>query len=172
MIAYVYLVLVCQVQGRSTIVGNSAPAVDAQQLFKGTFKAFINENLSIDIGKYQGVLEHALSKLDFSVGTGIYMLPSNLNLIIRKEKGYNNKILVSNTGMKIGSNKAVSSRDHKIFFVAKPDVYKLVIPVARYDPVGGRWPYNLRMLTENQNDEKLVIILLILGTGLIAYHFW
>ena len=170
--AYVYLVLVCQVQGRSTIVGYSAPALDAQQLFKGTFKAFINENLSIDIGKYQGVLEHELSKLDFSVGTGIYMLPSNLNLIIRKEKGYINKILVSNTGMKIGSNKDVSSRDHKIFFVAKPDVPKLVIPVARHDPVGGRRPYNLRMLTENQNDEKLVITLLIIGTGLIAYHFW
>ena len=63
--AYVYLVLICQVKTRSTIVGNSAPAVDAEQLFKSTFKAFINEDLSIDIEKYQGVLEHALSKVDF-----------------------------------------------------------------------------------------------------------
>ena len=110
--AYVYLVLVCQVQGRSTIVGNSAPAVDAQQLFKDTFKSLINEDLSIDIEKYQGVLEHALSKVDFSVGTGIYMLPSNLNLNIGKKKGYNNKILVSNTGIKIDSNKDIN-RDHK-----------------------------------------------------------
>ena len=31
--AYVYLVLSVQVQARSTIVGNSAPAVDSQQLF-------------------------------------------------------------------------------------------------------------------------------------------
>ena len=30
------------------------------------------------------VLEHALSKVDFSVGTGIYMLPSNLSLNIGK----------------------------------------------------------------------------------------
>ena len=31
---------------------------------------------------------------------------------------------------------------------------------------------NLRMLTEKHNDEKLVITFLIVGTGLIAYHFW
>ena len=77
---YVYSVLTSQVQARSSIVGNSAPAVDAQQVFKSTFKALINEDYSIaiDIERYQGVLEHALSKVDFSVGTGIYMLPSNL----------------------------------------------------------------------------------------------
>ena len=45
------------------------------------------------------MLEHALSKVDFSVGTGIYMLPSDLNLNIGKTKRYNNKIVVSNTDM-------------------------------------------------------------------------
>ena len=108
--AYVYLVLSSQAQARSTVVGNSASAVDAQQLFKDVFNSLINEDLSIDIEKYQGVLEHALSKVDFSVGIGIDMLPSNLNLAIRK-KGCNNKILVGNTSMKIGSNKDTNS-DH------------------------------------------------------------
>ena len=104
---YVYSVLTSQVQVRSIIVGNSAPAVDAQQIFESTFKALVNEDYSIGINieRYQGVLEHALSKVDFSVGTGIYMLPNNLNLNIGKTKGYNNKILVSNTDMKIGSNR-------------------------------------------------------------------
>ena len=66
--AYVYLVLTSQVQARSSIVDNSAPAVDAQQALKGMFKALINEDYSIgiDIERYQGVLEHALSKVDFS----------------------------------------------------------------------------------------------------------
>ena len=32
--------------------------------------------------------------------------------------------------------------------------------------------YNLKILTEKHNDEKLAIIVLIVGTGLIAYHFW
>ena len=119
--AYVYLVLSSQAQVRSTVVGNSAPAVDAQQLFKDMFKSLTNENLSIDIDKYQGALEHALSKVDFSVGVGIYMLPRNLNLAIGKKEGYNNKVLVSNTGIKIGSNKDIN-RDHKKFPVVKPNV--------------------------------------------------
>ena len=29
-----------------------------------------------------------------------------------------------------------------------------------------------KMLTEKHDDEKLVITLLIVGTGLIAYRFW
>ena len=37
------------------------------------------------------MLEHALSKVDFSIGIGIYMLPNNLNLSIELTKGYNNK---------------------------------------------------------------------------------
>ena len=58
------------------------------------------------------MLEHALSKIDFLVGIGIYKLLGNLNLSIGKTKGYNNKILVSNTDMKIGSNRDIK-RNHK-----------------------------------------------------------
>ena len=128
--AYVYLVLTSQVQARSSIVGNSTPAVDTQQALKGMFKALINEDYSIgiDIERYQGVLKHALSKVDFSVGIGICMLPSNLNLSNGKTKGYNNKILVSNADMKIGSNRDIN-RNHKK--LTPPDVpKKIVTPVA------------------------------------------
>ena len=119
----------------------------------------INEDYSIaiDIERYQGVLEHALSKVDFSVGIGIYMLPSNLNLNIGKTKGYNNKILVSNTDMKIGSNRDIN-KDHKKL---PPDEPKTAIPMVLHD---------LKMLTRKHNDEKLAITLLIVGGGLIAYH--
>ena len=118
---YVYLVRSSQAQARSTVVGNLAPAVDAQQLFKDTLKSLTNENLSIDIDKYQGVLEHALSKVDFSVGVAIYMPPRNLNLAVEKKEGSNNKVLVSNTGIKIGSNKDINW-DHKKFPAVKPNV--------------------------------------------------
>ena len=63
--ANVYLFISSQAQARSTIVGNSATAVDTQQLFKDTFKSLISEDVSIDIEKCQGVLEHALSEVDF-----------------------------------------------------------------------------------------------------------
>ena len=161
--SYVYLVLTSQVQARSSIVGNSAPAVDAQKVFKSTFKELINEDYSIgiDIERYQGVLEHALSKVDFSVGIGIYMLASNLNLSIGKTKGYNNKILVSNTDMKIGSNRDIN---RKKLTVTPPDAPKIVIPTARDD--------SLEVLAKKDKDEKLAITLLIVGAGMIAYHFW
>ena len=48
------------------------------------------------------------------------MLPSNLNLNIGKTMGYNNKTLVSNTGMKIGSIRDIN-KDHKKLPVVKPD---------------------------------------------------
>ena len=111
------------------------------------------------------MLEPALSKVDFPVGTGIYMLPSNLNLNIGQPKGYNNKILVSNTDMKIGSNRDIN-RDHKK--LTPPDEpKKIVIPAFQHDP-----PHNLRTLFKNHNDEKLAITILIVGAGLIVYHFW
>ena len=143
--------------------------MDAQKVFKSTFKALINEEYSIgiDIERYQGVLEHALSKIDFSVDIGIYMLPSNLNLNIGRTKGYNNKILVSNTVMKIRSNRDIN-KDRKKLAVAMPDVpKKMVISAVQHDQL-----HNVKMRTERHNDEKLAITLLIVGTGLIAYHFW
>ena len=164
--AYVYLVLTSHVQARSSIVGSSAPAMNTQKVFKNMFKALINKDYSIgiDIKRYQGALEHALSRVDFSVGTGICMLPSNLNLNIARPKGYNNKILVSNTDMKIGSNRDIN-RDHRK--LAPPDEpKKIVIPAYQHDP-----PHNLRTLFKNHNDKKLAITILIVGTGLILYNF-
>ena len=81
-----------------------------QEDYKSNSKALISEDYSIstDIDRCQDVLEHALSKVDFSVKTAIYMLPSNLTLNIGKTVGYNNKILVSNTYMKTGSNRDVN----------------------------------------------------------------
>ena len=164
--AYVYLVLSSQVQPRSSIVGDSAPAVDTQQVFKSTFKTLIIEDYSIDIDieRYQKVLEHALSKVDFLVGTGMYMLRSDLNLSMGKTKGYNNKILVSNTDMRIASNRDIN-KDHKKLPVTPPDddIPKTVIPVVLHG--------NPKMLTEKHN-EKLVIRHLIVGAGLIAHHSW
>ena len=85
------------------------------------------------------------------------MLSSNLNLSIGKKNRYNNKILVSNTDMKTGSNRDIN-KDHKKL---PPGVPKIVIPTARHD---------LKVLTENLNNAKLAITLLIAGGSLIAYH--
>ena len=91
------------------------------------------------------MLEHALSKVDFSVGTVIYMLPSDLNLSMGNTKGYNNKILVSNRDMKIDSNNNIN-RDYKKLPPPDDDMPKIVIPTDQYD--------NLKLLTEKHNYEK------------------
>lgn len=58
--------IITQLQGRSSVVGNSASAVNAQYICKSTFKALINGNYStvdiVDIEKYQTSLEQALYK--------------------------------------------------------------------------------------------------------------
>ena len=122
------------------------------------------------------MLEHALSKVDFSVGMGTYMLPSDLNLNIGKTKGNKNKILVSSTEIKIGSNRDIN-KDHKK--LPSPVSIK-VGGVAHVKEKGTDEPAkdhlatkheNLKMLTEKHNDDKLAITFLIVEAGLIAYHF-
>ena len=67
------------------------------------------------------------------------MLPSNLNLNIENKKGCNSKILVSNTDMKIGSNRDIN-RDHKKL------PKKIVAHAAQHDPVETTIPRSLKML--------------------------
>ena len=65
--------------------------------------------------------------------------------------------------MKIDSNKDIN-KDHKKLPSPDDDIAKIVIPAVRHS--------NTKMLIEEHNDEKLVITLLIVGAGLIDYHFW
>ena len=67
--AYVYLLLTSQLQARSKIVGKTANALDAQNIYMNLFEELLKRDYSIadDIARYQGVVEHAMSKVDFSV---------------------------------------------------------------------------------------------------------
>ena len=46
--------------------------------------------------------------MDYAIGEFIYMLPSDMNLRIGNVRNYNNKILISITSFKIGTNVKVS----------------------------------------------------------------
>ena len=92
--AYAYLILSSQASTRSGIVGNTASALTAQSAFLNNF---VNRRVDIqeDIKRYQDTLSYASSKVDYSIGESIYMLPSNMELKIKTGTvGYNNKILV------------------------------------------------------------------------------
>ena len=72
----------------------------------------MNHRLDIreDIQRYQDTLTYASSKVDYSVGKQLYMLPSDIKLEIKTGTvGYNNKILVSDGKFILGKNEKVNS---------------------------------------------------------------
>ena len=95
---YAFLILSSQASARSSVVGNTASALTAQSAFLNNFENVVNRRVNIqeDIKCYQDTLSYASSKVDYSVGESIYMIPSDMKLKIRSGTvGYNNKILVS-----------------------------------------------------------------------------
>ena len=87
--AYAYLILSSQAFARSSIVGNIATALTAQSAFLNNFENVVNRRVDIreDIKRYQDTLSYASSKVDYSVGENVYMLPSNMNLKIKTGMG-------------------------------------------------------------------------------------
>ena len=110
--AYAYLILSSQASGRSSIIENTASALTAQSAFLNNFEDIVNRRVNIqeDIKRYQGTLSYTSSKVDYSVGENIYMLPSYMNLKIRSGTvGYNNKILISDGKFSLGKNEKVNA---------------------------------------------------------------
>ena len=106
--AYAYLILSSQASARSGIVGNTASALTAQSAFLNNFEDIVNRRVDIreDIKHYQDTLSYTSSKVDYSVGEHLYMLPSDMTLKIRPGTvGYNNKILASDEKFILGKMK-------------------------------------------------------------------
>ena len=109
---YAYLILNSQASARSGIVGNTVSALTAQSAFLNNFKNVVNCRVDImdDIKHYQDALSYASSKVDYSVGQNIYMLPNDMNLKIKTGTArYNNKILASDEKFSLEKNDEVNS---------------------------------------------------------------
>ena len=93
--AYAYLILSSQASARSSIVGNTASALTAQLAFLNNSEDIVNRKVDVreNIKRYQDTLSYASSKVNYSVGEHLYILPSDMTLKIRLGTvGYNNKI--------------------------------------------------------------------------------
>ena len=80
-------------------------ALTAQSAFWNNFENVVNRRVDIreDTKRYQDTLSYASSKVDYSVGESIYMLPSNMNLKVKTGTvGHNNKILLSDGNFILG----------------------------------------------------------------------
>ena len=83
--AYAYVILSSQASARSSIVGNTVSSLTAQSAFLNNFENIVNRraNIQEDIKRYQDTLSYTPSKVDYSMGENVYMLPSNMNLKIK-----------------------------------------------------------------------------------------
>ena len=84
----------------------------AQSAFLNNFENIVNRRVDIreDIKRYQDTLSYASSKVDYSVGENLFMLPSDMKLKIKTGTvGYNDKILVSDGKFILGTNEKVNS---------------------------------------------------------------
>ena len=117
---YIYCLLGAQVQTRISIIGQSGTSPDAQKQFI-YFEDAIFANLSMpdSIERYQNAINNSHSKLDFSLGSGFYKIPSDLVMKICNLDNYNNNILIATDNMDFGINNIKSKL--LLLPISKPD---------------------------------------------------
>ena len=106
---YAWAILVSQSQARNSILG-SGKAFDAQKQFIANVEDAINSEVDLpsSIDRYQRTLQYARSKVDFVIGHGLYMLPSNMEIEVGVVNGYNNLIQIATDDMQLGFNASVN----------------------------------------------------------------
>ena len=160
--AYAYLILSSQASARSSIVGNMASALTAQSAFLNNFESVVNFKVDIreDIKRYQDTLScYASSKVDYSVGEHLYMLPSNINLKIKTGTvGYTNKILVSDGNFNLGKNDEVNSLETPAMKSYKTNSLVLEEPVISHKPQTA-----IHIGHHGHSDDKIALVLSLAG---------
>ena len=173
--AYAYLILSSQASARSGIVGNTESALTAQPAFLNNFEDIVNHRVNIqeDIKRYQDILSYASSKVDYSVGESIYMLPSNLKLKIKTGTvGYNNKILISNKRFILGKNEKVNSLEVPVMKSHQHSNIVTQTAVTHKDSETAVTHKDLeKKPTITHDEEKIALILSLTGTFAVWYLF-
>ena len=140
-------------------------ALTAQSAFLNNFENVVNCRMDIkeDIKRYQDTLSYTSSKVDYSVGESIYMLPSDMNLKIKTGTvGYNNKILISDGNFSLGKNDEVNEMpkiSHQSTIThheleKKPNITQAQKPTITHDELAK---------VPTHEDEKIAFVLFMAG---------
>ena len=181
---FIYCLLGAQVQARTAIIGQSGTSPDAQKQFTVNLHDAIYADLSIpdSIERYQNAINNSHSKLDFAIGSGLYMIPSDLVMKIGSMDNYNNNILIATDDMDFG----VNNINNKQLVTSTEPVVSDPVPTTNFknptellarsgtdqtepkevpdQPTGQTTKY------VNYDDTKYVLPLLVgLGVGLVVY---
>ena len=153
--------LTSQASARHGILGDTAQSLAAQRIFYDNLEDVINKAVSLenDIGRYQSTLKYARSTLDYSVGKGLYMLPSNLLLkpLNQVIEGFNDEIVVNTSGFELG-------KQHK------PEQEVVKKPVAS-KIASARAPKTSRIHTLDDHQDEVTSVILAIG-GLTLFIWW
>ena len=126
---YVWAIVGAQSQARSSILG-TGKAFDAQKQFLANVEDVINSEVDLpsSIERYQSTLQYARSKVDFVVGLGLYMIPSDMDLYIGTINGYNNLITIASDDLQLGHNDTINEEQQiqQNQFDSPPDDFELV----------------------------------------------
>ena len=171
--AYAYLILSFQASVRSSVVGNTMSALTAQSAFLNNFENVVNWRVNIqeDIKPYQDTLSYASSKVDYSMGENIYMLPSNMNMKIKTcTVGYNNKILVSDGKFSLGKNEKVNSLvlEEPVISMPKVTSQKALEQTNEVPTITHK---KQEPQTTTHEEEKIALVLSLAGIVTIWYMF-
>ena len=156
--AYAYLILSSQASARSSIIENTVSALTAQSAFLNTFEDIVNRRVDIreDIKHNQDTLSYASSKVDYSIGENIYMLPSDTKLNFRSGTvGYNNKLLISDENFSLGKNERVNAPAMKSHQTTNSNEVQAHAPTITHK--------NQKPQTITHNEEKISLVLFLAG---------
>jgi hypothetical protein len=187
---YVWCLLGSQAQTRSSIM-DSSTGFDAQKQYLANLEDAINSavDLPSSIKRYEDVLRYARSKVDFAVGGGLYMLPSDLRLQIGTIVNYNNEILVAGDDRKLGKNEDVNSKPAVVLENKKDDsrpydktennsnpsafhstiVQRIHHPIPRPQKEGG-YEAAPAASVDNHEAQKTALVVGLTGLGLLTLY--
>ena len=150
---YVYCLLTAQSSTRSNIIGNTAPNFEAQKLFAKEVEDFVKRDMLLheDIRRYENILSNARSAVDYSLGEGIYMLPSDLQLKVSVKQGFSDKLKVGKS-MKAGK---VSTKS------------KVSLPLVSHH--GALSLHEQRLSKEHEEESQSLVLFGSLGVVGIVY---
>lgn len=130
---YVYCVLGSQAQTRANIVAS----LETQQYFVNLLEKNISSMFSIpeSIGQYENSITNTNSRINFVVGYGLYMMPSELVLKIGTIEKYNNHIIIAKEDSKIGLNENLNSKSEALTNINKLPIKVEPLPDKRTLPI-------------------------------------
>lgn len=173
---YVILILGCQVETRSQIVGNSGKRFDAQKLFLTLFNSSVNQSkttrISDDISRFQDYVTKAKIHLNYVIGPNLYLISDNLVMNLNSH-GYNNQLIVGKQSQLFGINPVNQTIIPRVPLMdgSKPKVQLLGTKKVNHKKSLTLSKPSLKAADDSHGNVKLALFLLSsFGFGL-AYYF-